>query len=61
MGTFSNDSKAASLLGIPELKEENSQSLRITAKIPDANLSITVDGYFIGIDDRVVYTGTFEP
>ena len=35
-------------------------SLGITAKISDANLSITVDGYFIGIDDRVVLTGTFD-
>jgi len=61
VGTFSNDSRAAKLLGIPQLKEETSQSLSVgfTAQIPDANLSLTVDGYFVAIDDRVVYTGQF--
>jgi iron complex outermembrane receptor protein len=61
VGTFSNDSRAAKLLGIPELKEETSQSISLgfTAKIPDANLTVTVDGYWVGIDDRVVYTGQF--
>ena len=63
VGTFANDSRAAKLLGIPQLKEETSQSLSVgfTAKIPDANLSLTVDGYFVAIDDRVVYTGQFQP
>jgi len=62
VGTFSNDSRAAKLLGIPELKEETSKSLSVgfTAQIPEANLSLTVDGYFVAIDDRVVYTGQFE-
>lgn len=62
VGTFANDSRAASLLGIPQLKEETSQSvsLGLTAKIPDANLTITVDGYFVKINDRVVYTGQFS-
>lgn len=61
VGTFSNDSRAAKLLGIPELKEETSRSISLgfTAKIPDANLTVTVDGYFVGINDRVVYTGQF--
>ncbi len=62
VGTFANDSRAASLLGIPELKEETSRSISLgaTAKIPSLNLSVTIDGYFIAIDDRVVYTGQFE-
>jgi iron complex outermembrane receptor protein len=62
VGTFSNDSRAAKLLGIPQLKEETSKSISLgfTAKIPDANLTVTVDGYFVGIDDRVVYTGQFK-
>ncbi|SFG22080.1 iron complex outermembrane recepter protein [Salegentibacter agarivorans] len=62
VGTFSNDSRAAQLLGIPELKEETSRSLSVglTAKIPDANLTFTADGYFVAIDDRVVYTGQFR-
>ncbi|WP_300439511.1 TonB-dependent receptor [Christiangramia sp.] len=62
VGTFSNDSRPAELLGIPQLKEETSRSISLgfTAKIPDANLSLTVDGYFVAIDDRVVYTGQFS-
>ena len=62
VGTFANDSRAAKLLGIPQLKEETSSSvsLGLTAKIPDANLTITVDGYYVEINDRVVYTGQFE-
>ena len=62
VGTFSNDSRAANLLGIPQLKEETSQSISLgfTTKMPDANLTLTVDGYFIGIDDRIVYTGQFK-
>ena len=62
VGTFANDSRAAKLLGIPQLKEETSQSvsLGLTAKIPDANITVTVDGYFVKINDRVVYTGQFS-
>ena len=62
VGTFANDSRAAKLLGIPQLKEETSQSLSLglTAKIPDANITVTVDGYFVKINDRVVYTGQFS-
>ena len=62
VGTFSNDSRAAKLLGIPQLKEETSKSFSVgfTSKFPDANLSVTVDGYFVSIDDRVVYTGQFK-
>jgi iron complex outermembrane receptor protein len=63
VGTFSNDSRAAQLLGIPQLKEEESKSASIgfTGKLPDLNLRFTIDGYFIAIDDRVVYTGQFSP
>ncbi|MDV7185991.1 TonB-dependent receptor [Lutibacter sp. TH_r2] len=62
VGTFANDSRAAELLGIPQLKEETSKSVSLgfTSKIPSAHLTITVDGYWVGIDDRVVYTGQFK-
>tara|TARA_R110002072_G_scaffold91762_6_gene204641 strand:- start:637 stop:3501 length:2865 start_codon:yes stop_codon:yes gene_type:complete len=62
VGTFSNDSQIAGALGIPQLKQEESLSASIgfTAKIPDANLSLTVDGFFTAIDDRVVLTGNFD-
>ncbi|WP_372792282.1 TonB-dependent receptor domain-containing protein [Lutibacter sp.] len=62
VGTFANDSRAAKLLGIPQLKEETSSSVSVgfTTKIPEAHLTLTVDGYFVSIDDRVVYTGQFK-
>ncbi len=62
VGTFSNDSRVAQLLGIDPLKEETSTSFSagITGQIPSANLSITVDGYVVDIKDRVVLTGQFS-
>ncbi|MHB1195831.1 MAG: TonB-dependent receptor [Lutibacter sp.] len=61
VGTFANDSRPAKILGIPQLKEETSKSISLgfTSKLPDAHLTFTVDGYWVGIDDRVVYTGQF--
>jgi len=63
VGTFSNDSKVAQLLGIPELKQETSKSISagFTAKIPAANLTFTADAYLVSIADRIVYTGSFTP
>jgi len=63
VGVFSNTSRAAQLLGIPELKEETSQniSLGFTAKVPSANLRLTADVYRVTIDDRVILTGQFGP
>ena len=62
VGTFSNDSQAAKLLGIPKLKQEESQSASIgfTAKIPSANITLTTDAYIIKIKDRVVLTDQFS-
>jgi iron complex outermembrane receptor protein len=58
VGTFSNDSQAASLLGIPKLKQEESLSgsIGFTAKVPSVNLTLTADAYIIEIQDRVVLT-----
>ncbi|WP_082210610.1 TonB-dependent receptor [Flavobacterium sp. ABG] len=63
VGTFSNDSRIAQLLGIPKLKQEESTSVSagFTAKIPAANITITADAYYIKIDDRVVLTDQFTP
>ena len=63
VGTFSNDSRIAGLFGIPELKQEESfsGSFGLTAKIPDANLTLTIDAFYTAIDDRVVLTGNFSP
>ena len=62
VGTFSNDSPAAKLLGIPQLKQEESQSASIgfTAKIPAAKLTLTADAYIVKINDRVVLTDQFS-
>ena len=62
VGIFSNDSRPAQLLGIPALKQERSTNFSggVTGRIPDANLSITLDGYLIDIRDRVVLTGQFQ-
>ena len=61
VGTFSNDSPAAKLLGIPQLKQEESQSASIgfTAKIPAANITMSADAYIVEIKDRVVLTDQF--
>ncbi len=63
VGTFSNDSRVAKALGIPKLKQEESASASIgfTAKLPEANIKIAVDGYFIAIEDRVTLTDKFSP
>lgn len=63
VGVFANTSRAAQLLGIPELKEETSNSISagFTAKIPSASLRLTVDAYQVAIDDRVILTGQFRP
>ncbi|MDD5152174.1 MAG: TonB-dependent receptor, partial [Flavobacterium sp.] len=62
VGTFSNDSDAAHLLGIPKLKQEESQSASVgfTAKIPSANITLTTDAYIVKIKDRVVLTDQFS-
>jgi iron complex outermembrane receptor protein len=62
VGTFSNDSRVAELLGIPKLKQETSTaySFGVTGQIPSANMSITVDAYQVVITDRVIYTGQFS-
>ncbi len=60
IGTFSNDSEVARVLGIPELEEERSRNLSVglTAS-PLENLDLTIDAYNIHVDDRVILTGTF--
>jgi len=63
VGTFPNTSRAARLLGIEELKEETSVGFTagFTARIPSAKLKLTIDGYIVNIDDRVVLSGQFAP
>ena len=58
-GTFTNDSRAASLIGINKLKEETSNSFSAGLTGTFGDFTITVDGYLINIDDRIVYSGSF--
>ncbi|MFL5788775.1 MAG: TonB-dependent receptor, partial [Flavisolibacter sp.] len=58
--TFTNDSKAAQILGIPKLKQETSMnySVGFTAK-PLRGLEVTVDAYQIDIKNRIILTNNF--
>lgn len=60
VGTFRNDSEAARALGIPELKEETAFNVSggVVLK-PIDKLWLTVDGFLIQIDDRIVLSGSF--
>ncbi|SNY92089.1 iron complex outermembrane recepter protein [Flagellimonas pacifica] len=58
-GTFTNDSRAATLIGIDKLKEETSNSFSAGLTGSFGEFTITVDGYLINIDDRIVYSGSF--
>ncbi len=59
-GVFRNDSRLAQFIGIPKLKEETSVSVSagFTANLLD-NLTLSVDGYLVNVDDRIVLTGAF--
>ncbi|MCL8000812.1 TonB-dependent receptor, partial [Brucella sp. 21LCYQ03] len=58
-GAFQNNSRVAELLGIPSLRQELSQSYSAGFTANWGAWKATVDGYYIRIDDRVVYTGMF--
>lgn len=61
VGTFRNDSEAARALGIPELKEETAFNVSggVVLK-PIDKLWLSVDGFIIQIDDRIVLSGSFS-
>ncbi len=61
-GTFRNDSEIARLLGIPQLKEEESTnySLGFVYTTPN-DVTVSVDLYRIDIKDRIVISGAFSP
>ncbi len=61
VGTFRNDSDAARALGIPELKEEIAFNVSggVVLK-PIEKLWLSVDGFLIQIDDRIVLSGSFS-
>ncbi len=61
VATLTNESPAAQLLGIPQLKQETSQSIAagITAR-PDDDVEITLDAYHIHVDNRIILTNNFD-
>ena len=60
VGTFRNDSEAARALGIPELKEETAFNVSggVVLK-PIEKMWLSIDGFLIQIDDRIVLSGSF--
>ncbi len=62
IGTFTNDSKVAKLLGIPSLKQERALNYSggLTWRMPIQGLTLTLDGYYVKLNDRVTYTGAFK-
>jgi iron complex outermembrane receptor protein len=60
VGTFTNDSRPAQLLGIPALKPEKSKSVSAGFTSTFGKFSLTLDGYFTRINDRIVYTDQFS-
>lgn len=60
VGTFTNDSRPAQLLGIPQLKPEKSKSVSAGFTSTFGKFNLTLDGYFTRIDDRIVYTDQFS-
>ena len=61
VGTFRNDSEAARALGIPELKEETAFNVSGGFVLkPLEKLWLSIDGFLIQIDDRIVLSGSFS-
>lgn len=58
-GTFTNDSRVAELLGIPKLTEEKSFNLSTGLTANFDKVKVTLDGYYIKIKNRIIYTGQF--
>ncbi len=60
VGTFPNDSRPAQLLGIPSLKPEKSKNVSAGFTGNFGKFKVTLDGYYIRINDRIVYTDLFQ-
>lgn len=58
---FNNESSASRAFGIQELKPEISQNLSagLTSQLHE-HLTLTIDGYLINIQDRIIMTGRFK-
>lgn len=60
VGTFTNESRPAQLLGIPKLRPEKSKSVSAGFTGNLGKFKVTLDGYFTRINDRIVYTDLFQ-
>jgi iron complex outermembrane recepter protein len=60
-GLFNNRSSQARLLGIPALKPEKSNNFTLGVALnPTKNLSVSLDYFTIGVDDRIVYSSSIR-
>ncbi len=58
--TSNNESPVTRAFGIPKLREERATNLSGGVTIrPTDNISLAVDGYFIRLEDRIVFTSQF--
>ena len=60
VGTFRNDSDVVRALGVPELKEEESQNYSVGFVYSADQLSVTVDFYSIEITDRIAISNQLD-
>ena len=60
VGTFTNESRPAELLGIPSLRPEKSKNVSAGFTGNLGRFKVTIDGYYIKIDDRIVITDQFQ-
>ncbi len=59
-GFFTNKSQVATLINIPELKEETSHNISGGFTIKQNSISLAIDAYQINIKDRIVLSGSFS-
>ncbi len=59
VGTFPVESPVATALGATQLDPETSQNLSAGVTFNTSSVALTVDGYFIRINDRITFTENF--
>lgn len=58
--TLPNDSKAAQLLGIPNLRPEIAKNASLGVTMKYGGLTVTVDGFSTRVNDRIILTDAFS-
>ena len=58
--TLPNDSKAAGLLGIPNLRPEIANSLSLGVTMKYGKFAFTIDGFSTRVNDRIILTDAFS-